>query len=133
MDKVRGVEQQTEMFDKNLAALLTPPLRMVFTLPTGVYFGESRADVRRNVEYLYPVRVLNKAPQTFDPEKAFNGDRIGFFEEMVHHRVEEQAYRAGGHPPRALTQVACCATSSTFSGKESGSRSTTSSTSSTRR
>ncbi len=89
LDKVRGPEQQAEMFDKNLAALLMPPLRIVFTLPTGVYFGESRADVRRNVEHLYPVRVLNKAPQTFDPEKAYNGDRIGFFEAMVHHRVEE--------------------------------------------
>jgi uncharacterized protein (DUF4415 family) len=90
MDKVRGVEQQKEMFDKNLAALLTPPLRIVFTLPTGVYFGESRADVRRNVEYLYPVRVLDRAPETFDPEKAYNGGRIDFFEAMVHHRVEEQ-------------------------------------------
>jgi hypothetical protein len=89
MDKVRGPEQQKEMFDTNLAALLTPPLRIVFTLPTGVYFGENRADVRQNVVYLYPVRVLNKAPDTFDPEKAYNGDRIGFFEAMVHHRAKE--------------------------------------------
>jgi hypothetical protein len=77
------------MFDKNLAALTTPPVRIVYTLPTGVYFGENRADVRRNVEYLYPVRVLNKAPDTFDPENAYNGDRIGFFETLVHHRVNE--------------------------------------------
>jgi hypothetical protein len=89
MDKVRGPEQQKEMFDKNLAALTTPPVRIVYTLPTGVYFGENRADVRRNVEYLYPVRVLNKAPDTFDPENAYNGDRIGFFETLVHHRVNE--------------------------------------------
>lgn len=89
MDKVRGAEQQKEMFDQNLAALLTPPLRIVFTLPTGVYFGENRADVRRNVEYLYPVRVLNKAPGIYDPEKAFNGDRLGFFETLVHQRVNE--------------------------------------------
>lgn len=89
MDKVRGAEQQKEMFDKNLAALMTPPLRIVYTLPTGVYFGESLADVRRNVEHLYPVRVLNKAPGTFDPQRAYNGDRIGFFEALVDHRVEE--------------------------------------------
>lgn len=89
MDKVRGAEQQKEMFETNLAALTTPPLRIVFTLPTGVYFGESRADVRRNVEHLYPVRVLNKAPGIYDPEKAYNGDRFGFFEELVNHRVTE--------------------------------------------
>lgn len=89
LDKVRGPEQQKEMFDQNLAALTTPPLRIVFTLPTGVYFGENRADVRRNVEYLYPVRVLDKAPCTFDPEQAYNGERFGFFDTLVHHRVEE--------------------------------------------
>jgi hypothetical protein len=89
MDKVRGAEQQAEMFDKNLAALTTPPLRIVYTLPTGVYFGENRADVRRNVEYLYPVRVLNKASVTFKPEDAYNGDGIAFFDALVHHRVEQ--------------------------------------------
>ncbi|MFT3775604.1 MAG: hypothetical protein QM820_60425 [Minicystis sp.] len=94
MDKVRGVEQQKEMFDQNLAALMTPPLRIVYTLPTGVYFGENRADVRRNVEYLYPVRVLNKAPWTFQPEDAYTGERMGFFETLVHHRVEENLLAA---------------------------------------
>lgn len=89
MDKVRGVEQQKEMFDKNLAALTAPPVRIVYTLPTGVFFGENRADVRQNVEYLYPVRVLNKAPASFNPEEAYTDERIGFFETLVHHRVEE--------------------------------------------
>jgi hypothetical protein len=89
MDKVRGQEQQQEMFDKNLSALMTPPVRILYTLPTGVYFGDTRADVRRNVEYLYPVRVLNKSPVTFKPEDAYNGDRIGFFETLVHHRVAD--------------------------------------------
>lgn len=90
MDKVRGVEQQKEMFDKNLAALTSPQVRIVYTLPTGVYFGENRADVRQNVEYLYPVRVLNKAASgSFNPEDAYTPERIGFFEALVHHRVEE--------------------------------------------
>lgn len=89
MDKVRGAEQQKEMFDKNLSALTTPPLRIVYTLPTGVYFGENRADVRRNVEYLYPVRVLNKASGSYKPEDAYNSDRFGFFETLIHHRVKE--------------------------------------------
>jgi hypothetical protein len=89
MDKVRGAEQQKEMFDKNLAALTSPPVRIVYTLPTGVYFGENRADVRQNVEYLYPVRVLNKASGSFNPEDAYTDERIGFFETLVHHRVEE--------------------------------------------
>ena len=89
MDKVRGVEQQKEMFDKNLAALTSPQLRIVYTLPTGVYFGENRADVRQNVEYLYPVRVLNKASGSFNPEDAYTPERIGFFETLVDHRVKE--------------------------------------------
>lgn len=89
MDKVRGVEQQKEMFDKNLAALTSPHLRIVYTLPTGVYFGENRADVRRNVEYLYPVRVFNKASGSLKPEDACTPERLGFFETLVHHRVNE--------------------------------------------
>ncbi len=89
MDKVRGQEQQKEIFDQNLSALVSPPLRIVYTLPTGVYFGENRADVRQNVQHLYPVRVLNKARNTFKPEEAYTSERIGFFETLVHQRVAE--------------------------------------------
>ncbi|KYF58115.1 hypothetical protein BE08_15705 [Sorangium cellulosum] len=88
LDKVRGVEAQKEIFDTNLNALLAPPLRVVYTLPTGVPFGESRADIRQNVEHLFPVRVLGRAPGTFKPEDAFLDERMGFFHELVRQRVD---------------------------------------------
>lgn len=90
LDKVRGPEQQKEIFDTNLSTLLALPLRILYTLPTGVSFGENRADVRANVEHLYPVRVLRKAPDTYDPEQAYLDERIGFFHALVEHRVEPQ-------------------------------------------
>lgn len=88
LDKVRGAEAQKEIFDTNLNALLAPPLRVVYTLPTGVPFGESRSDIRQNVEHLFPIRVLGKAPHTFKPEDAFIDDRMGFFETLLEHRVD---------------------------------------------
>ncbi|MGK3969610.1 hypothetical protein WMF38_33540 [Sorangium sp. So ce118] len=88
LDKVRGAEAQREIFDTNLNALLAPPLRVVYTVPTSVPFGESRADIRHNVEHLFPIRVLGKAPGTFRPEDAFLDDRMGFFHELVRHRVD---------------------------------------------
>lgn len=87
LDKARNPEQQKELFETNLNALLALPLRVVFTLPTGVLFGGSQTDIRANVSHLYPVRVLNKAPQTFKPEDAFTNERLGFFKKLLEHRV----------------------------------------------
>lgn len=89
LDKVRGLEEQRELFEENLNALLAPPLRIVYTLPTGVAFGESRADVRANTKHLYPVRVLGKAPLDFNPEDAYEEERAGFFKTLIQHRVED--------------------------------------------
>jgi hypothetical protein len=88
LDKVRGADEQKEIFDTNLSTLLALPLRIVYTLPTGVAFGENRADVRANVDHLYPIRVLRKAPETYNPEDAYIDERIGFFHTLIDHRVE---------------------------------------------
>lgn len=101
LDKVRGPEEQKELFEENLNALLAPPMRIVYTLPTGVAFGESRADLRASTQHLYPVRVLGKAPKDFAPEDAYEGERFGFFETLIQHRVE-----AGVIEPEAVRLAA---------------------------
>lgn len=87
LDKVRDTGPQKDLFDTNLNTLLKPRLRILYTLPTGVSFGQSRGDVRRYLEHLYPVRVLSKAPATFDAEKALVEDGLPFFRIVLSHRV----------------------------------------------
>ena len=86
LDKVRGIEAQRDIFETNLNALLALPLRAVYTLPTGVTFGASRADVRQNLEHLYPVKIIDRS-QSLEPEDAYLADRFGFFLDLVHKRV----------------------------------------------
>jgi len=88
LDKVRGEEQQAHIFDANLSTLLGLPMRVVYTLPTGVRFVKSRADLRQNVQHLFPMRVLRRAPDTFDPEAAWDDERFGFFEALVAQRTD---------------------------------------------
>jgi hypothetical protein len=94
LDKVRGAEEQREIFGAKLNSLFVPPCRILYTLPTGVLFGENSTEVRANVEHLYPVRVLRKTAEsgevTFDPQKAYTDERIGFFHELVTTRVEKE-------------------------------------------
>jgi hypothetical protein len=87
LDKVRGADAQRDIFDTNLNALLVPPLRVLYTLPTGVYFGTNRAELRQQSGHLYPVRILGKAPDVFDPKSVYLPDRMGFFHELLRHRV----------------------------------------------
>lgn len=87
LDKVRGKDPQKDIFETNLNALFVPPIRALYTTPTGVSFGANRADVRQQLEHLYPVRILNKAPRTFDPTKAYVPDGFGFFLDLLRHRV----------------------------------------------
>jgi hypothetical protein len=87
LDKVRGAEQQRDIFETNLSALFVPPVRALYTTPTAVAFGATRADIRQCLEHLYPVRTLRKAPETFDPTKAYVSDRFGYFLELLRHRV----------------------------------------------
>jgi hypothetical protein len=88
LDKVRGPEQQRDIFDKNLDLLFIVPFRALYTVPTGVILGPSRAPLRRDVEHLYPVRVLDKAPDGFDPERAFLPGSDVFFRRALDQRIE---------------------------------------------
>jgi len=92
LDKVRGPEQQSDIFDKNLELLKKLPLRVLFTVPTGVVFGPSRADLRSAIAHLYPIRVVGKSPDGFDVEKAFIPGSDAFFREVLDHRVEAKLY-----------------------------------------
>lgn len=87
LDKVREPEQQKNIFNVNLGLLFAPKLRAVYTVPSGVVFGPNRAEVRRSLEHLYPIRVLDKAPSSFDPERAFIPGSDKFFRRAVDKRV----------------------------------------------
>jgi len=92
LDKVRGPEQQKNIFHTNLEALVELPLRVLYTVPTGVVFGSNRAQVRRSLEHLYPIRVLDKAPDGFDPEKFFLPGSDKFFREALDRRIEPHLF-----------------------------------------
>jgi len=88
LDKLRTADQHRDIFDTNLSALLAPPVRILYTVPTAVRFGDDvRAEIRHNSATLYPVRVLEKAPDKWNPEEAYVDDRIGFFHAVVDQRV----------------------------------------------
>lgn len=98
MDKVRRAENQANIYDTHLNTLLALPLRVLYTLPTGVHFGDTRGELRKRTEYLYPVRVLRKAKDTLNPEDAFVSEHFGFFPALLRARVaphlfEEEAVR----------------------------------------
>jgi KAP family P-loop domain len=89
LDKLRTEDQQRDVFDTNLSALLAPQLPVLYTVPTAVRFSdEVRAEIRQNAEDLFPVRVLKTAPDTWNPEDAYLDERIGFFQAVVGLRVD---------------------------------------------
>jgi hypothetical protein len=92
LDKVRGPEQQKDIFDTNVGLLHALPFRALFTVPAGVVFGPNRADVRRSLEHLYPVRVLDKAPDGFDPERSFIPGSDAFFRRVLDRRVDPKLF-----------------------------------------
>jgi hypothetical protein len=87
LDKLRTEDQHRDIFDTNLSAILAPPLRILYTVPTAVRFGDVRSEIRQSGEDLFPVRVLTKAPGTWKPEDAYTNERIGFFELVVDRRI----------------------------------------------
>lgn len=89
LDKLRTIEQHADVFDTNLPAILAPPVRILFTVPTAVRFADGvRAEIRQNAEDLFPVRVLKRAPETWDPEAAYTDEKIDFFHKVVGQRIE---------------------------------------------
>ncbi|MBK8258128.1 MAG: hypothetical protein IPK82_36365 [Polyangiaceae bacterium] len=92
LDKIRSEEQQKELFQVNLGALLSHRFRAIVTLPTAVSFDPSRRELLQTVEHLYPERVLQKAGQSFDPMKAFVDDSLGFFQDLLYKRVDRSLF-----------------------------------------
>jgi hypothetical protein len=91
LDKVRGPEQQKDIFHTNLGSLLALPFHVLYTVPTGVVFGPNRVEVRTHREHLYPVRVLDKSAG-FDPERAFMPGADAFFRRALDQRVEPRLF-----------------------------------------
>jgi hypothetical protein len=91
LDKVRGPEQQADIFHTNLGSLLTLPFHVLYTVPTGVVFGPNRVELRTYREHLYPVRVLDKS-SGFDPERAFIPGSDAFFRSALDRRVEPRLF-----------------------------------------
>jgi hypothetical protein len=54
LDKVRAPEQQKDLFQTNLGALLSPRFRVIYTLPAAVSFDPARREVHHAVEHVYP-------------------------------------------------------------------------------
>lgn len=88
LDKVRAPEQQADLFQTNLGALLAPRFRVIYTLPAAVSFDPARRELHHAVEHLYPERVLDKARNTFNPMSVFLDEAIPFFLEALHRRVD---------------------------------------------
>jgi hypothetical protein len=89
LDKLRKDEQHRDIFGTNLGELLAPPVRILYTVPTAVRFADdARAEIRQNAEDLFPVRVIQRKPETWNAEAAYTGERIGFFETVVGLRAQ---------------------------------------------
>jgi hypothetical protein len=88
LDKVRAPERQKDLFQTDLGALFAPRFRVIYTLPAAVSFDPSRRELLQAVEHLYPERVLDKAPNGFDPMRAFLDSALPFFRDALHKRVE---------------------------------------------
>jgi hypothetical protein len=87
LDKVRDPVSQQDIFDKNLDALLSPPLCAVYTLPSSIPFGSRRPELNQRAHHLFPVRVLDKAHDGIDPERHVREERLPFFQKVVNARV----------------------------------------------
>lgn len=88
LDKVRAPEQQKELFQINLGALLAPRFRVIYTLPAAVSFDPARRELHHAVEHLYPERVLDKARETYNPMAVFLDEAVPFFRALLHRRVD---------------------------------------------
>lgn len=90
LDKVRDAERQDDLFHKGVGALLAPRFRVIYTLPAAVSFDPSRRELVNAVEHLYPERVLDKAPDGFDPMHVFLDGTFPFFQDVVHKRLSPE-------------------------------------------
>ncbi len=87
LDKVREAEPQENVFRKNLSALLDLPLRVLYTVPTGVAFDRCPPGIREALVHLYPVPILKKAPSSFEPDEAVNEVGLPFLDAVLRSRL----------------------------------------------
>lgn len=87
LDKVSEPEPQEDVFRKNTSSLFSPPLRIVYTVPTGVAFERCPLPLRQTLVHLYPAPVLKKAPSSFEPEEAINEIGLHFLQTVLSSRV----------------------------------------------
>jgi hypothetical protein len=94
LDKVRTPENQAEIFDQNLNLLLVPPFPVLYTVPISVALGGTLAGLRRNLTHIFPVRVLNKAEDSFEVSTAFIPGSDAFFLKALARRVRLDLFEA---------------------------------------
>ena len=90
LDKVREPAAQEDVFRNNISVLFDPPMRVLYTVPTGVAFDRCPPALRQARVHLYPVPVLKKqAPgaPTFDPEQSINEVGLPFLDAVLRSRV----------------------------------------------
>lgn len=90
LDKVRESKPQDATFRKRPAAFFEPPLRIVYTIPTGVAFNDCPQRIREHLDHLYPAPTSKKAPNSYNPEDAnvVNDTGIHFLETVLKPRVQ---------------------------------------------
>ena len=86
LDKVRDKEGIEEIFERNVNALLQPPLRMLGTLPGSVAFSPRSSRLRDCTEHLRPVQVLSRT-ESGELEDAFDRRELDFFQAVLDRRV----------------------------------------------
>lgn len=87
LDKVREAGPQEDVFRRNIAALLRLPVRVVYTVPTGVAFDRCPPGIREALVHLYPVPILKKAPSSFEPGEAINEVGVPFLDAVLRSRL----------------------------------------------
>jgi len=88
LDKVRAADPQHLVFRDQPAGLLDLPLRIVYTIPTGVAFDHCPDAISKLLIHLYPAPILKKAKTSYNPEEVVNEVGIDFFEKVLRPRVE---------------------------------------------
>lgn len=92
LDKVRAIDQQRDLFQVNLGALLTLPFRVIYTLPAAVSFDPTRRELHYAVEHIYPERVLDKPRGSFQPMNRLLEESLSFFQNILWRRVEKSLF-----------------------------------------
>lgn len=87
LDKVRSEKPQQDTFRAKPSAFFEPPLRVVYTVPTGVAFNDCPQIIRDKIVHLFPAPTLQKAPKSYNPENVANDVGILFMEQALNTRI----------------------------------------------